>query len=560
MQSDLRQAAKRIVGRRNVLSSERATSRFRTGYRTGKNPAKLVLLPGTLRELWDVLNLCVEHDLAIIMQAANTSLTGGSTPNGNYDRAVVIINTRRIDKLHYLPKQRQVIAQAGATLFALEELLKPIGREPHSVIGSSCIGASVVGGVCNNSGGALVNRGPAYTDYAVFARINSDRSIELVNALGVELGDTPEEMLTALDTSRLEGANVVCNSADASDKAYKSWVRDTAATSAARFNADPRRLSGASGCAGKIVVFAVRLDTFEKPRRETTFFIKASDPDALTTLRRTFLESDLPLPVSAEYLHADLLRVSSIYGRDTIYLIKWLGTKCLPSFFALKGSFDSWVERFSILPQQLSDYLLQLLSKVLPQPIPKRFRAFAPTHPHILLLKVADDAIDGTKGLLKELSVDVDIRSTECSADEAQQVFLLRFAAAGAALRQLSVHPNLFEDVIALDVALPRCATTWFENPADNPVFEHLVPLLYGHFFCHVFHQDYLVKKGQDVALIKQALLSDLDRRGAKYPAEHNVGHHYEADAALQSFYRGLDPTNTLNPGIGKMSKRRSYE
>ena len=35
-----------------------------------------------------------ENELIILMQAANTGLTGGSTPNGNdYDRQIIIINT-----------------------------------------------------------------------------------------------------------------------------------------------------------------------------------------------------------------------------------------------------------------------------------------------------------------------------------------------------------------------------------------------------------------------------------------------------------------------------------
>ena len=37
------------------------------------------------------------------MQAANTGLTGGSTPYGNdYDRPVVIINTLRINDIHII--------------------------------------------------------------------------------------------------------------------------------------------------------------------------------------------------------------------------------------------------------------------------------------------------------------------------------------------------------------------------------------------------------------------------------------------------------------------------
>ena len=52
-------------------------------------------------------------------------------------------------------------------------------------------------------------------------------------------------------------------------------------------------------------------------------------------------------------------------------------------------------------------------------------------------------------------------------------------------------------------------------------------------------------------------MLALLDSRGAKYPAEHNVGHLYEAESNLQKFYKNLDPTNTFNPGIGKMEKHK---
>ena len=45
------------------------------------------------------------------------------------------------------------------------------------------------------------------------------------------------------------------------------------------------------------------------------------------------------------------------------------------------------------------------------------------------------------------------------------------------------------------------------------------------------------------------------DKIGAKYPAEHNVGHVYEADDNLRKFYKKLDPCNIFNPGIGKTSK-----
>jgi D-lactate dehydrogenase len=81
--------------------------------------------------------------------------------------------------------------------------------------------------------------------------------------------------------------------------------------------------------------------------------------------------------------------------------------------------------------------------------------------------------------------------------------------------------------------------------------------LYYGHFFCYVFHQDYILKKGSDAKAVKSAMLTLLNQRGAKYPAEHNVGHLYEAEPQLKEFYEQLDPTNTFNPGIGKMEKTK---
>jgi D-lactate dehydrogenase len=81
--------------------------------------------------------------------------------------------------------------------------------------------------------------------------------------------------------------------------------------------------------------------------------------------------------------------------------------------------------------------------------------------------------------------------------------------------------------------------------------------LYYGQFLCHVFHQDYILRKGGDAAAIKAKMLALLDQRGAENPAEHNVGHLYEAKPQLRAFYEALDPTNSFNPGIGKTSRQR---
>ncbi|WP_141024943.1 D-lactate dehydrogenase, partial [Salmonella bongori] len=269
----------RQVGHSHLLTDPAKTARYRKGFRSGQGDALAVVFPGSLLELWRVLNACVNADKIILMQAANTGLTEGSTPNGNdYDRDIVIISTLRLDKLHLLDSGKQVLAWPGTTLYSLEKALKPLGREPHSVIGSSCIGASVIGGICNNSGGSLVQRGPAYTEMSLFARIDEQGKLQLVNHLGIDLGNTPEQILNKLDDERIKEEDVRHDGRHAHDHDYVTRVRDINADTPARYNADPDRLFESSGCAGKLAVFAVRLDTFEAEKNQQVFYIGTNQP------------------------------------------------------------------------------------------------------------------------------------------------------------------------------------------------------------------------------------------------------------------------------------------
>jgi len=137
----------RIVGGAHVLTDPKATRPYRTGFRCGGGGALAVVRPGSLTELWEILKACVAASKVVITQAANTGLTGGSTPAGDdYDRDVVVVNTLRVTRLFVIDEGRQVICLPGSTLHQLEKTLQAYDREPHSVIGSSCIGASVIGG------------------------------------------------------------------------------------------------------------------------------------------------------------------------------------------------------------------------------------------------------------------------------------------------------------------------------------------------------------------------------------------------------------------------------
>lgn len=542
------------VGRGHVLTGARATRRYRKGYRFGDGPVLAVVRPGTLLELWHVLQAVVAAGRIVLMQAANTGLTGGSTPDGEgYDRGIVLVSTRRLTGVQLIDEGRQVVCLPGATLDVLEQRLAPLGREPHSVIGSSCIGASVLGGVCNNSGGALVRRGPAYTELALYAQLGEDGTLRLVNHLGIALGNTPDEILSRLQAGDYGADAVVHDPAQAaSDPRYAAHVRDVDAPTPARYNADPSRLHEASGCAGRLAVFAVRLDTFEKDDA-SVFYIGSNDPDDLTGVRRHLLTAFERLPIAGEYLHRDAFDIGDRYGKDTFLLIDRFGTDKVPAAFALKSRMDGWCERFGL--PGLADRVLQSLTALLPDHLPPRLRAYRDRYEHHLLLKVSTRDAEATRAFLDGFFDGRDGGLFACDADEGRKAFLLRFAVAGAAVRYRAVHAAQVQDIVALDVALRRDDRDWVEALPEDVATTMVARLYYGHFFCHVFHQDYIVRKGIDPLAVEHRLWDLLDARGAEYPAEHNVGHLYRAKPALAAFYRALDPTNTFNPGIGQTSK-----
>jgi D-lactate dehydrogenase len=293
----------------------------------------------------------------------------------------------------------------------------------------------------------------------------------------------------------------------------------------------------------------VRLDTFQKDRETRVFYIGTRDPAELTRLRRHVLAHFENLPVSGEYMHRDMFDIAAVYGKDGFLTIRYLGTRRLPGFFRLKA----WVSE--LLGNALADRFLQSLSRFFPDHLPPRMRSLRDSYEHHLMLKVAGEGIAEAASHLKSVLPSATGAFFECTEEEATKALLHRFVAAGAAMRYRAIHEDQVEDILALDIALRQNDRDWFETlPEDIRSQIHLA-LYYGHFFCHVFHQDYILRKGVDPEALKRRLLDHLDQRRAEYPAEHNVGHLYKAKPALAEFYRSLDPCNHFNPGIGQTSK-----
>ncbi len=550
-----------ILSADQLLTSENDKAYYTKGFRVGHGQALAVAIPDSLLQLWEVLKACVASDKIILMQASNTGVTGGSTPDGNnYDRDVVIVSTRRIKGVQVIDNARQVIAFPGSTLTELEKALQPFHKEPHSVIGSSCIGASVIGGVCNNSGGSLIRRGPAFTEKSLFAQINDDGTLSLINHLGVFLGNTPEEMI-----ARLESQNYITGTEP--DWQGKIWaddyaevIRNVDADSPTRFNGNVQYLHDSAGSAGKVAVFAVRLSTFDRGDNTHTFYIGTNDEVELIDLRRYLLQNLQELPQQAEYIHRNAFDLTVRYSKHVYWAIDRLGPEALPSLMAKKARWDVRVKKAGFLPLNLVDKVLQGVNSLTPKRVAKRILEYRDRFEHHLMIKTESRYSAELQQLLMQFFSSKSGEFFACTEREEKDAFLVRFGVGGCTVSYCDYRGiDTNQRLMAFDVALRRNDTEWRMVLPEHLQAQVLEDSCCGHFFCFVNHQDYILKPGVDALAFKHQVLEYLDQRGAKYPAEHNVGHQYHASHEYEQHLRQLDPTNTYNPGIGKTSKNKHW-
>ncbi len=550
---------KTILGNAHVAPGDQASRRFLRGFRQGEGRAVAVVRPGSLVDLWRAARAVVRAGRIIIMQGANTGLTGGSTPDGEYDRGVVILNTMRLKGIHLLNGGAQVVCLPGATLMDLGNELRALQREPHSETGSSSLGATVAGGVCNNAGGALVRRGPAYTEAAIYAQVDATGELRLINELGIDLGRDPEEQLEKLE--RGDFTRIVhdmhekrCSAAD-----YVEQVRDVAASSPARYNGNPRYLKGASGSAGRVVVFGLRLDTFPEAKGTRVFHLATEDAAVLSEVRLRLLGEASLVPAAAEYMHRDLFQLAATYGKDLFLATAMLGAGRLPMLFRLKAAIDDIACSLGRGDACLSDRMIQGMTRLMPPHLPEAYRQLGAQYTHHLLLRVDDIQASAVRSVLAEVMPAGKGVVHDCSPTEGRRAFRHASAAAAAVIRYTALRRARIGGLVSLDVALRRNDKAWFYVLPDH--LKHMVEktCVYGHFFCHVFHQDFILKKGADEAAFRRGMLAHYEARGAECPAEYNVGHEYRAKPAQVNFFRKLDPANCLNPGIGQTSRNANW-
>ena len=185
---------------------------------------------------------CVAADTIVIMQAANTGLTGGSTPDGNdYDREIVIISTLRMKTIHLIGEGRQVVCLPGATLNQLEQILHAMERQPAP--GDRIVvprrfslrrHKQQLRRRAHSTRPGLHRNDPLRAGGCA-------RQPELGQSSRDQPGQRPEAILSKLEQGKFSDFDINWDAGDGHDRDYARHVREIDADTPSRFNADPRR-------------------------------------------------------------------------------------------------------------------------------------------------------------------------------------------------------------------------------------------------------------------------------------------------------------------------------
>lgn len=156
--ADIVRALASIVGREHVLTDADQRAGYETDW-TGRYSGRCaaVVRPGNTDEIAGVLRHCNHHGVAVVTQAGNTGLVGGSVPRPDGVDAIVV-STRRLDAFSDLDTSAmQVTAGSGVTIADWQRAARASGLDTP-VDFAARDSATVGGAIATNAGGSRVVR------------------------------------------------------------------------------------------------------------------------------------------------------------------------------------------------------------------------------------------------------------------------------------------------------------------------------------------------------------------------------------------------------------------
>ena len=146
-----------VLGITGVITDTKDTAPYLTDWRgIFQGTALAVVFPRTTADVQLVVQLCIEHAIAIIPQGGNTNLTGSSTPEPFGQQ--IVLSLKRLNQIRSIDLENQTMTvEAGCVLQSIQEKASELGfLFPLSLAaeGSCTIG----GNLATNAGGINVLR------------------------------------------------------------------------------------------------------------------------------------------------------------------------------------------------------------------------------------------------------------------------------------------------------------------------------------------------------------------------------------------------------------------
>jgi D-lactate dehydrogenase len=580
--SSLVEKLRSIVGQNNVYANgDSQQNIYLKGARMGNGKALAVCRPGTLQEAVDSLRAIVDAGAIVIPQGANTGLTGGSVPRDDSNRNAVVLNMRRLNKMFRVGDEEnsQMLCQAGVGIHDLSVRVGSMGRESHSILGSTFLNPTVAAGVSFGSGGSQIRKGPVFTERALWCRVTDSGEVEVHNTTGFD-APTEEELLNMIDSGNLF-TSIPSDSTSSSSKSkrlssdahrYCQSLCNMDDGKVSRCNADVRGIDPVRS-EGKVLILASVHDTFPIPFSTRNVWVSCNSlKTAQLFKQKVLLVEPLDLPISCEYMNKDTIDVVDQAGRALCHSLLRFGIG--PHFeklWDIKIKIES-IQTFQSFFSTLPDAVLSIVNSIFSPVLPETVVDLSKKYDHHLLIKLGDfgnDEIIHFEERLNsflEKNEETSVAVQQLKDDEAKRVSVFRFAAAPA-FRTWCVGRNL--QGVSIDYSLPKnhisLPSVNDENRGSgdgvggNVEEEAVIRCRYSHFGCNVVHEDIAWKVGVDVEKRKMKIKKNVEKEGGALPAEHGHGTEYSAPKDTRERWMRMDPMNVLNPGVGGLSSQLFY-
>ena len=540
-QQDLVKTLKRIVGKKYLLdgrTENTQTTKYLKGARLGHGTALAIVQPQTLKQVVECVEAVVDSGCVVLVQGSNTGLTGGSVPREQSDgRPTVVISMKLFDQVFPIDNGKRVVCMAGV---GLADLLNWVtsnfpDRESHSVLGSTFLNPTTAAGVAFGSGGTQCRKGPAWTERALYLKVDHDKYhkpiVKVVNTLGIKGLDGEEGefvahkrydgLIPSLDkylkkiqdhdgesALKMKTSNHTYGKNPAHDLDYKERLCKYD-NEVSRFNADTK------GCdcnrsEGKVVILASVHDTFPTPPKAKTYWLSFDSLDtALRFKRDVCLDNPDDVPVSIEYMDRDAFDVIDSSARIMGTTIKLLGTTS--ALVNKLWEFKLWVEALDVTgASTIMDKLMFLFNPIFPPVLPSTIMKMGREKDHHIAITIGD--FDGSLNRFEERFAKFQSENEgKVETYEVQKpmekagVTSFRFIAAPA-FRTYCVGMGL--QGVSVDYALPK-------NHGEVPVLpttnQPVKRMRYSHFACNVVHEDLAYDPGVDTHAAKMELKGVVD-------------------------------------------------